>query len=151
MNKIIEKKGEMFVFQKLMDVGWKLSRDNSNLSFLGLMFEKNGRKIKIIVKTSLKTKSFKQRGKKDFNYLIFTNLSDIWVIPVEMLNNCEYPNKTLKKLKNALNLLDLSKKELLLGINDFSVHFSEMFTVSPFFVQNVEKTPQLQEVLSNDT
>ena len=89
------RQGEIFVMQKLMDKGWKFpSNYHEKLDGLDWVFEKEDRIIKIQVKTSLKNKSFSCQGIKSFDYLIFTDLIDIFVIPIEMLKVSDKLNKT---------------------------------------------------------
>ena len=131
------RKGEIFVMGKLMENGWKMPTNiNFNMEGNDWAFEKDGRIIKIQVKTSENAETFSHKGKKEFNYLIFNNLRDIWVIPIEMLKVTDKLNKTFKKLKNKFILLEKQKEGLLLEINDCGVKFGEFNTISPFLVKN---------------
>ena len=106
------RQGEIFVMQKLMENGWNFPKNyNSVMDGLDWIFEKDSRIIKIQVKTSKTLKSFSHKGKKSFDYLIFTNLVDIYPIPIEMLKVSDKIAKTHEKLKNKLILLEKSKNK----------------------------------------
>lgn len=133
-NVALGKQGEIFVMRKLLDNGWNFPKEyNQTMEGLDWVFEKNGRIIKVQIKTSKKLKSFSLQGKRSFNYLIFTDLVDIYPIPIECLKVSDKLTKTHKKLKNNLNLLNKSKISLLAEINDCGVHFSELDNISQFF------------------
>lgn len=138
-NVALGRQGEIFVMRKLFDEGWSFPKEHTQtLDGLDWVFEKNGRKIKIQVKTSIKRKNFSVSQPYTFDYLIFNNLIDLWVIPVEMLKVSI--SEVYNKLKNKMILLEKSKTDLLLEINDCGVRFCELDTTTPFFKQNQIKS-----------
>lgn len=130
MNK--SRQGELFVLKRLQDEGWKFAELENSLNDCWIL-EKNGRVIKIQIKIGSTLKSFKRLAEKDMNYLILTNLVDIYPIPMELLKVSANSPKNLKKVKNRLNLLDKSKKELLWAVNDCGILFGELDSAYPFF------------------
>jgi len=139
MNKdkvALGRKGEIFVLGKLMEIGWIFPIENNfDMEGNDWAIKKDDRIIKIQVKTSEKLKKFNLNGKKEFDYLIFTDLVDIYIIPNEMLKVTDKLNKTYQKLKNKFILLEKQNKDLLLEINDCGVKFGEFNTISPFLVK----------------
>jgi len=130
------RKGEMYILQKLLGFGWSLP-SNYHKSMIGLdwVFEKGNRQILLQVKTSEKKRITFLITKKTFDYLIVTNLEDVWIIPKEMFGNTNSLNKVYKKLINKFELLDLEGPELLGAINDCGVRFSDISQPSKFFKQ----------------
>jgi hypothetical protein len=132
------RRGEIFVMRKLIDNGWAFPLNmDETMNGQDWVFEKNGRRIRIQVKTS-KMFLFGLNGNKNFDYLIFTDLKDIYPIPVEMLKVSSRMTKTYKKLKNKFILLEKSKLDLLAETNDCGVYFWELDSILPFFEPPIE-------------
>ncbi len=123
------RQGEIFVMQKMMERGWKFPENyHENMEGLDWVFEKGGKIIKIQVKTSLKKfPTISIGAKKNFDFLMFTNLKDCLVIPKQLLsNNSNKITKTFRKLKNKFHLQELLGVDLLSAINDCGIRFSEI-------------------------
>lgn len=128
------RQGEIYVLQKLMDNGWKLPIDSHTIcEGLDWVMEKNGRKIKIQVKTCKKKRIKFSVSRRTFDYLLVTDLKDVWIIPIELFNNTNVLNHTFRKTKGHYDLLNKVGLDLLSGINDCGIRYSEIDTVSPFF------------------
>lgn len=121
------RQGECFVMRKLLDRGWKFPDNPMEMHNKDWCFEKNGRQISVQVKTSTQMK-FSLTEKPDFDYMIFTDLKDIYIIPREMLRFSNRMTKQFKRLKDSYELLELSGKDLLDAINDRRIMFCEFDT-----------------------
>ena len=139
----LKRKGEVFALKILISEGWVLNSDYiDSLSGLDWVFEKNNQIIKVQVKTSLKTSQiqFSQAKLKTFDFLIFTDLKDLYIIPSQLINNTtERLSKTFKKLKNKYELLELSGGDLLLGVFDCNIKPLEIDRPSLFLHKNLEQ------------
>jgi len=125
------RQGELFVLSKLQQRGWNI--DYGNCRGIDLIVSNNKIKISIRVKTSLKKRlTFSVSGKRNFDYLIITDLKNCWIIHKYLFENTDKLNSTYKKLKNQWHLLNLSSVALLSAINDCGVRLSEINRPSLF-------------------
>jgi len=135
MDKVaLGRRGEIFVMQKMLGLGWRFP-DNliEEMNGSDWIFEKNNLKVKVQVKTSLKKYPNFSYTNKNFDYLIFTNLIDCWILPKEVLRTSTRLTKTYKKLLNAFDLIGLQKQQLLTALMDYKITPSELDETTSFF------------------
>jgi len=134
------RQGEIFVMEKMMKKGWKFPENYyENMEGLDWIFEKNRKIIKVQVKTSLNKIQTFTISRNTFDYLIFTNLVDVWIIPRDIINNTSKLNSTFKKLKNRFEVLGEKGRKLLGILNDCGIKFGEINILSPFFSEENNK------------
>ena len=136
MDKLaLGRKGEIFVMQNLMERGWKFPENYSEtINGSDLVFEKNNRKIKIRIKTTLSKNIRFNVSDITFNYLIVTNLRECWILPMELIettNNCL--TKTFRQLVDNYALLDISGRDLLSQLIDCRIKPRFFITTSHIF------------------
>ena len=131
------RQGEIFVMQKLLKLGWEFPEDYHNcMDGLDWIFVKQNRKIKIQVKCSEKSYPCFNFSLTTFDYLIFTNLRDCYIIPKELISPGKVRlTKTFKKLKNRFDLVDLNGKELLGALIDLRISPSEFYQTEHIFTK----------------
>ena len=122
MDKVaLGRSGEIFVLKNILERGWVLENVKS-LEGSDWAFSKDGVIIKIQVKTSLNTTSFSlgsNLNNKRFDFMIFTNLKDSWIIHRALVKNQNrLNNKQKNNLKNKYYLLGKSNFELFSELND---------------------------------
>jgi len=133
-------KGEIFVMQKLMERGWKFPKDYAgNLEGLDWVFEKEGRTIKVRIKIGKKLNIHMKITKKSFDYLIFTDLKDCYIFPIEIVNNSD--SCIFSRFCSKFKLLEDYDLTLLKSINDCGIKYSEIDFISQFFKKE-EKVPK---------
>ena len=114
-------KGEMYCLQQLIKLGWSLevNVDYKNIDFA---LKKRNKILKFQIKTSEKRTTFRisKNHKKNelkylldsWNFLLFTNLKDIWVLPYELLKRGCGEFVRVKGeyncFKNRFNLLEMN-------------------------------------------
>lgn len=128
------RKGEIFVMGNLLNKGWSFP-DNANYELRGSdwAFTKNGRTITLQIKTSEKRKMFTCTGNGKFDYLVFTNLKDIWIIPPGFHIEGNRLTWTMNKLKNKFELLELDGLKLLSAINDCGIKMGDLESTEYYF------------------
>ena len=126
--------GEIYFLKKAFENGWSLPKDifNINLSGLDWILEKNGLIIKVQVKTSLKENISFGINKYSFDYLIITNLKDIWVLPIELIGNISRMTKEFKKC-NSMEILGKKGYELFGFLNDLGIKAGDYERVNLLF------------------
>lgn len=102
MDKVgLGRRGEIFVMQKMIEREWNFPKNYyDNLEGLDWVFEKDGRVIRVQVKTCLNNYiTFSVKGKPNFDYLIITNLKKCWIIPKLVYGLTNHLTKTFKRLE----------------------------------------------------
>lgn len=127
-NTELGKSGELFVFRKLIELGWLLKyMDEKELFGVDWVFEKNDKIIKIQVKTSKKEKKIKMGiSNCNFDFLIFTDLKDCYIIPSMLMMDTGRKNqialtKTKRGLKNRFDLIEMTKYQKYCTLTDLGV------------------------------
>lgn len=125
------RKGELFVLGELFKKGWQLSyNDTDILKQIDWILEKNSKRISIQIKTCSDNRlSFSMHTNKPYDFLIVTDLVDIWIVPsftIEHINSINHKRKEL--LCNKFELLELDKEQTIKVLMDIGFRPSEIVT-----------------------
>ena len=130
-NVTLGRTGEHFVLDTLFNKGWYISFcNNDNLKHTDWILEKNNKRISIQIKTcSDKHLLFGMNKKKPYDYLIVTNLVDMWIVPsftIGHINRINYKREHL--LRNRFELLELDKNTTIIALMDLGFRPSQIVT-----------------------
>jgi len=115
-NTELGKIGETYVLSKLLSLGYKIPQkilSEDEFKGVDLIVEDiNGDFIQIQVKTS-SNNLYCSANSKAFDYLIFTNLKDCWILKIDILKNRNLGNLKITKkfeiFKNRWDILKMSE------------------------------------------
>lgn len=125
------RKGEHHVLQMLYKQGWNISFDNNDsLNQIDWILIKDNKRISIQIKTCSNNRlMFGMHINKPYDYLIATDLVDIWIVPsftIEHINSINHKRKEL--LRNRFDLLGLDKEQIIKLLMDIGFRPSEIVT-----------------------
>lgn len=129
----LKRKSEILVIKKMIENGWRLSEDK--LDENDLAFEKMGRVIRVRVSYSKsKFPIIKYPHPIPFDYLIYTNLQDFYILPFEILPKEKVRfAETFKRLANKFDFLDIRGKILLISLIDEKIPPSMWYNTGKIF------------------
>jgi len=143
---MINKAGDIIIVKKILERGWNLS-DSDGFNWI---FERDGRKIKVRIKTFLgKSVEFDFKD-NDFDYLILTNLQESYIIPRLVYWEGGSLLKTFKLLREQWQLIDFFDYFLVNETNDCKIAYSQMEgAILSKIVKNMDEHPYYSKMMKN--